>query len=76
MTQKVTYFLMERKRREGSEGRRVGKRKGQKMPFDARDTFASILPTLLSNVQVLIEKVMRQQGNDFVSGAEAIESEF
>lgn len=39
------------------------------MPFDSRDTFASILPTSLSNIQVLIEEAMRQQGNDFDSGA-------
>lgn len=59
MTQKVMYFLIERKerkRREGSEGRIEEKRRRQKMPFNATDIFASILPTLLSNIQVLIEK--------------------
>lgn len=43
-TQKVMYFLIEKKereRREGSEGRREWKRRGQKMPFDARYIFAS-----------------------------------
>lgn len=58
MTQKVMYFLIkrkERKRREGIEGRIEEKRRVQKMPFDATDIFASILPTFLSNIQVLIE---------------------
>lgn len=44
LTQKVMYFLIEKKereRREGSEGRREWKRRGQKMPFDARYIFAS-----------------------------------
>lgn len=52
------YFLIkrkERKRREGIEGRIEEKRRVQKMPFDAMDIFASIIPTFLSNIQVLIE---------------------